>query len=44
MFYLYRFENLKVREIAELYGITVSGVEKQISRALLHLTRRMQSK
>lgn len=43
MFYLYRFENLKVREIAELYGITVSGVEKQISRALLHLTRRMQS-
>lgn len=44
MFYLYRFENLKVREIAELYGISVSGVEKQISRALLHLTRRMQSK
>lgn len=43
MFYLYRFENLKVREIAELYGISVSGVEKQISRALLHLTRRMQS-
>ncbi|MFC4311955.1 RNA polymerase sigma factor [Steroidobacter flavus] len=41
MFYLYRFENLKVREIAELYGISVSGVEKQISRALLHLTRRM---
>ena len=44
MFYLYRFENLKVREIAELYGISVSGVEKQISRALLHLTRRMQAK
>lgn len=43
MFYLYRFENLKVREIAELYGISVSGVEKQISRALLHLTRRMQA-
>ncbi len=42
MFYLYRFENLKVREIAELYGISVSGVEKQIARALLHLTRRMQ--
>jgi RNA polymerase sigma factor (sigma-70 family) len=42
MFYLYRFENLKVREIAELYGISVSGVEKQISRGLLHLTRRMQ--
>lgn len=44
MFYLYRFENLKVREIAELYGITPSGVEKQIARALLHLTRRLQQK
>lgn len=44
MFYLYRFENLKVREIADLYGISVSGVEKQIARALLHVTRRMQPK
>jgi len=42
MFYLYRLENLKVREIAEMYGISPSGVEKQISRALLHLTRRLQ--
>jgi len=42
MFYLYRFEHLKVREIAEMYGITPSGVEKHVSRALLHLTRRLQ--
>lgn len=44
IFYLYRFEQLKVREIADLYGISASGVEKQISRALLHLTRRTLSK
>lgn len=42
MFYLYRFEQLKVREIAEMYGISPSGVEKQIAKALLHLTRRLQ--
>lgn len=42
MFYLYRFEHLKIREIAEMYGISPSGVEKQVSKALLHLTRRLQ--
>lgn len=41
MFYLYRFENLKVREIADMFGISVSGVEKNLDRALLHLTRRL---
>lgn len=41
MFYLYRLENLKIREIAELFGITPSAVEKQVARALLHLTRRL---
>ncbi|MBL8270643.1 RNA polymerase sigma factor [Steroidobacter sp.] len=41
MFYLYRFEGLKVREIAEMYGISASGVEKQLEKALLHLTRRL---
>lgn len=40
MFLLYRLEHLKIREIAELYGITVSAVEKQVAKALLHLTRR----
>lgn len=44
MFYLYRFEHLKIREIAQMYGISSSGVEKQISKALLHLTRRLQQK
>lgn len=41
MFYLYKFENLKVREIAEMYGISISGVEKQLERAAIHLTRRL---
>lgn len=41
MFYLYRLENLKVREIADLYGISGSAVEKQLAKALLHLTRRL---
>lgn len=39
MFYLYRLENLKIRQIAELYGISASAVEKQIAKAFLHLTR-----
>jgi len=42
MFYLYRFENLRVREIAAMYGVSASAVEKQLSKALIHLTRRMQ--
>lgn len=42
MFYLYRLENLKIREIAEMYTISPSAVEKQVSKALLHLTRRLQ--
>lgn len=41
MFYLYRLENLKVREIAELYGISVSAVEKHLAKALTHLTRQL---
>jgi len=39
IFYLYRLENLKIREIAAIYGISASAVEKQVSKALLHLTR-----
>lgn len=42
MFYLYRFEQLKIREIAGIYGISSSGVEKQIRKALVHVTRRLQ--
>ena len=41
MFYLYRLENLKIREIAELYAITPSAVEKQVAKALGHLARRL---
>lgn len=44
MFCLYRFDNLKVREIAEIYGISPSAVEKQIATALGHLARRLQLK
>lgn len=44
MFYLYRFEHLKIREIAEMYGISPSGVEKQVGKALLHLTRLLHPK
>jgi RNA polymerase sigma factor (sigma-70 family) len=43
MFFLYRLENLKIREIAALYGISASAVEKQVAKALLHLTRGLQS-
>jgi RNA polymerase sigma-70 factor (ECF subfamily) len=42
MFYLYRLEHLKIREIAEIYGISASGVEKNFARALLHLMQRLQ--
>jgi RNA polymerase sigma factor (sigma-70 family) len=38
IFYLRRLENFKMREIAEIYGISVSAVEKHLSKALLHLT------
>jgi RNA polymerase sigma factor (sigma-70 family) len=38
IFCLRRFENFKMREIAEIYGISVSAVEKHFSKALLHLT------
>lgn len=44
MFYLYRFENLKVREIADMYGLSMSWVEKQLGKALMHITRRTQRK
>lgn len=41
MLYMYRFENLKIREIAEMYAISPSAVEKQVAKALLHLTQRL---
>jgi RNA polymerase sigma-70 factor (ECF subfamily) len=41
VFLLHRFEGKTYRQIAKAFGISVSGVEKQIMRALLHLQRRI---
>jgi RNA polymerase sigma factor (sigma-70 family) len=41
IFYLYRLENLKIREIAELYGVSASAIEKHVAKVLLLLTRRL---
>lgn len=40
IYVLFRLENLKQRDIAALYGISVSTVEKEIMRATLHLAAR----
>jgi RNA polymerase sigma factor (sigma-70 family) len=40
VFMLDRLEHLKHLEIARLFGISVSAVEKHISKALAHLARR----
>lgn len=37
IFVLYRLENMKQRQIAALYGISVSSVEKHVARATEHL-------
>lgn len=41
IFVLYRFEKKKQREIAALYGISVSAVEKHIVKAASHLAIRL---
>jgi RNA polymerase sigma factor (sigma-70 family) len=41
IFVLSRLENMKQRDIATLYGIAPSTVEKHIMRALLHLALRI---
>lgn len=40
VFVLHRLEGLKYAEIAELYGVSVSSIEKYIIKALAHLARR----
>lgn len=40
IFMLFRFENLRQREIAERLGMSQAAVEKQVLRATLHLLRR----
>jgi RNA polymerase sigma-70 factor (ECF subfamily) len=42
IFVLYRLENMRRRDIATLYGITVSAVEKHIAKALDHLMTRLE--
>jgi RNA polymerase sigma-70 factor (ECF subfamily) len=39
-FVLHRLEGLKYAEIAELFGVSVSSVEKYVIKALAHLARR----
>src|SRR3546814_18012524 len=39
IYILFRLENIRQREIASLYGISQSTVEKEVMRATLHLAR-----
>lgn len=41
VFILHRLEGLKYEEIANLYGVSVSSIEKYIIKALAHLARRV---
>jgi RNA polymerase sigma-70 factor (ECF subfamily) len=40
VFVLFRLENMKQKDIAALYGIGLSTVEKHVMKAVLHLTTR----
>lgn len=40
VFILFRLEHMKQKDIAALYGIAQSTVEKHVMRAVLHLTKR----
>ncbi|MDE2051255.1 MAG: sigma-70 family RNA polymerase sigma factor [Gammaproteobacteria bacterium] len=40
VFVLFRLEHMKQKDIAALYGIAQSTVEKHVTRAVLHLARR----
>jgi len=40
VFMLFRLENMRQKDIAALYGIAQSTVEKHVMRAVLHLARR----
>lgn len=42
MFVLHKLEGLKHREIADLYGVTVSAVEKHCVKALAHLMKHIE--
>jgi DNA-directed RNA polymerase specialized sigma24 family protein len=40
---LFRLEGMKQKEIAELYGLGTSTIEKRIMLAMSHLVRRLGS-
>lgn len=40
IYVLFRLEGMKHRQIAELYGISISTVEREVARATLHLAMR----
>jgi RNA polymerase sigma factor (sigma-70 family) len=44
IFILFRLENMKQKDIAALYGIGLSTVEKHVIRAVLHLANRYGGK
>jgi RNA polymerase sigma factor (sigma-70 family) len=44
VFILFRLEGMKHREIATLYGISQSTVEKHVMRAAMHLAQHFRSK
>ncbi|MBI1685669.1 RNA polymerase sigma factor [Caulobacter hibisci] len=43
IFLLFRLEGMKQAELATLYGMTTSGVQKHILKAMGHLTRRTRA-
>lgn len=43
IFLLYRLEGMKQAELATLYGMTTSGVQKHILKAMGHLTRQLRA-
>jgi len=43
IFLLFRLEGMKQSELAALYGVSVSAVQKHILKAMTHLTRRVRA-
>jgi RNA polymerase sigma-70 factor (ECF subfamily) len=42
VFILFRLENMMQKDIAALYGIAPSTVEKHVMRAMIHLAKRCE--
>lgn len=43
IYVLFRLEGMKHREIAGLYGVSISTIEREVARAMLHLALRFGS-